>query len=197
MVVLGVTGSIGAGKSTVANIFRNYKIPVFDADFEARAVLKKNKTVLKKIKNEFPWAFSDGSINRRQIGRVVFTNDQKLQTLEKIIHPYVLSKIQLFLKREKRSGTRLVVLDIPLLFETGLEKICDKIIVVTAPPALRRHRVLARKGMKSLVFKKIQRKQLSDAIKKKKADFIISNVGSRCLLSRAVKNILIKLLLDD
>lgn len=197
MIVLGVTGSIGAGKSTVASILRNCQIPVFDADSEAHAVLEKNKTALKKIKDEFPSAFSKGSINRKAIGRIVFSNDRKARSLEKIIHPYVLSQLKIFLKREKKSGARLVVLDIPLLFETGLEKICDKIIVVTTSPEIQRRRVLARKGMKSFVLKKIQRKQFSEAIKKKKADFIVPNVGSRSVLSGAVKKLLIELLLDD
>ncbi|HXV74281.1 MAG TPA: dephospho-CoA kinase [Sphingomonadales bacterium] len=190
MIVLGLTGSIGMGKSAAAGMFRAQGIPVFDADAEAHVVLEKSKVVARALRREFPSAFRKNELNRKKLGRIVFANPNKLRRLEGLVHPRVMTRLGRFLARERKRGTKLAVLDVPLLFETGLESVCDRVAVAAAAPALQRRRVLAREGMSVRTFENIQSRQLSDAEKLKRADFIIPTSASKAAAAKAVGNII-------
>jgi len=171
MYVLGLTGSIGMGKSTTANIFRKLHIPVFDADATVHALYQGAAALL--VGARFPEALTDGRIDRAVLRAEVLRDSTALKDLEAIIHPLVQIERAQFLARSRSQGTRLAVLDIPLLMETGQEKACDGILVVTAPEAVQKARLLERKGMTAEEFEIILAKQMKDADKRLRAHFIL------------------------
>lgn len=171
MIILGLTGSIGMGKSTTAQMFRQLNICVHDAD----------KTVHDLYKNEavtplgelFPSAIINGAVDRQILGGLVLNNPDNMIQLENIVHPLVRLKETEFLDKARKNGEQLVVLDIPLLFETGGDKRVDAILVVTADEKIQAGRVLSRTGMDQSKFDAILSKQTPDKEKKQRADFII------------------------
>lgn len=175
MIILGLTGSIGMGKTTTAKIFEELDVPVFDADKAVHRLYTDHKATINAIAQKFPEALIDGEISREALSALVQTDKTKLAELEKIVHPAVSISRRNWLKSQKKAKTPIVVLDIPLLFETGGEVRVDKTIVVSAPADIQKKRVLARPGMTEERFLYILSRQLPDENKRKRADFIIDS----------------------
>ena len=174
MFVLGLTGSIGMGKSTAAALLRRLSLPVHDADAAVHRLLVAGGAAVSPVLAAFPdVAASDGGIDRRALGRQVFRDGTALKRLEAILHPLVRAEALRFLARQQRLGAAVVILDIPLLYETGGEALCDAVIVVTAPAWLQAQRVLRRPGMTPETFAAIKAKQLPDAEKRRRADVLV------------------------
>ena len=169
--ILGLTGSIGMGKSTVAAMFEVLGVPVFDADKEVRRMQGADGALLDEIEAEFPGSTGPNGVNRAKLGAVVFEDPAALARLEAIMHPAVRAAREAFLL--EHAGHKLVVFDIPLLFEKGGVQDVDAVLVVSAAPDVQRARVLARSGMTPERFADILALQLPDAEKRARADYII------------------------
>lgn len=189
MIVLGLTGSIGMGKSTTAKFFKQKGIPVYDAD-ETVHQLYQDESVIKRITAIFDDCLTDNHIDRAKISRQIVQEPAKLVSLEKIIHPLVREKENAFVATHRKNGDKLVVLDIPLLFETGgLERV-DKIAVVSAPLEIQRQRVLQRDGWTEEKFQAVLARQISDSEKRMRADFIIDTSKGLEYAENEVDNII-------
>lgn len=173
MIVLGLTGSIGMGKSTVADMFRKLDIPVYDADAEIHKIYEKGGAAVAPIGRIFPSAINDGAVDRQELGRLVLGDEAAIKKLESITHPLLGQGRQDFFERTRSEGQRIVVLDIPLIFETGGQKNFDKIAVVSAPADVQKQRVLARSDMTEEKFDSILARQVPDAEKRAGADYVI------------------------
>ena len=171
MIVLGLTGSIGMGKSTTAEMFAAHGIPIHSADAAVHRLYAGRAAPL--IEEAFPGVVVDGVVDRARLGERVLGDKAALKRLEAIIHPLVREEEERFLAEAEASGAWLVVLDIPLLYETGGEARCEKVVVVSAAPDIQRERVLARPGMTAEKFEAILRSQVPDADKRRRADFVI------------------------
>jgi len=171
MIVLGLTGSIGMGKSTVAGMFADAGVPVFDADAAVHALQGPGGRIVAFIEAEFPDTTSALGVDRTLLGEAVFGDAGAFKRLEAIVHPAVAHERNLFLERNRDAP--LVVLDIPLLFEAGGWRQVDRIAVVSAPANVQRERVLSRPGMTAERFESILARQLPDVEKRAKADFVI------------------------
>ena len=173
MVILGLTGSIGMGKSWASEAFRRFGVPVFDADGAVHRLLGESGEAVAEVEAAFPGVAAGGVVDRKALGALVFEDARALSTLEHILHPLVREKEKAFLKRQSRARRRLAVLEIPLLFETGAEGRCDAVVVVSAPPFIQEQRVLSRPGMTPARFKAILARQTPDREKRRRADFIV------------------------
>ena len=173
MMIVGLTGSIGMGKSTAAKMLRQMGVPVYDADANVHAIQAKGGVALPAIEAAFPGVVKDGVLDRQALGASVFGNKEALRHLEAIVHPLVGQRQRAFLKRAARRGEKLVVLDIPLLFEGAGERRVDAVLVVSAPAFLQRHRVMARPGMSHERLDGILRQQVPDVLKRRKATVVI------------------------
>lgn len=171
MIVIGLTGSIGMGKSTTAKLFADENVPVFEADAMVHELYRGAAVPL--VQQRFPEAVTQGSVDREKLAQIVLANAGAMADLEKIIHPLVRDAELDFIQRARMAGARLAVLDIPLLFESGADALCDKVVVVTAPPDIQRARVLEREGMTAEKFDGLLARQMSDADKRAKADFLV------------------------
>lgn len=179
MIRLGLTGSIGMGKSTTAAMFAEAGIPVHDSDAAVHELYSGDAAPL--IKAAFPSTVIDGVVDRKKLGERVLGDSDALGRLEAIVHPLVAAHEAAFVDRARAQGADLVVLDIPLLFEVGAEDRVDKVLVVTAPAAVQRERVLARPGMTEERFAAILARQVPDREKRAKADFIVdTSLGMDC-----------------
>ncbi|SFG22728.1 dephospho-CoA kinase [Novosphingobium sp. CF614] len=174
--VLGLTGSIGMGKSTVAGMFRELGVPVFDADAAVHALQGPGGALLAAIESEFPGTTGPLGVDRQKLGAAVFGDPGKLARLERIVHPAVGAMRGDFLR--ENAGAPLIVFDVPLLYEKGGQAGLDAVAVVSAPAAQQRQRVLARPGMTSEKFEQILALQVPDAEKRARADFVIDTGGS-------------------
>ena len=194
MIVLGLTGSIGMGKSTAAGMLRRMRVPLFDADAEVHRLLAPGGAAVRRVETAFPGVRdAAGGTDRRQLGQRVFGNPPALRMLEGILHPLVRAAERRFVARARAGGERLVVLDIPLLFETGGDRRCDYVLVVSAAAWLQRQRVIRRPGMTLDRFAAILRAQTPDREKRRRADFVvISGLGKGVTLRqlRAIVRIL-------
>jgi dephospho-CoA kinase len=179
MVILGLTGSIGMGKSNAASTFRSLRIPVHDADAEVHRLLGAGGAAVAAVDEAFPGVVVDGAVDRARLGRAVFGDDAALDRLEALLHPRVRAATRRFVARQLRAGRPLVVLDIPLLFETGGERRCDATMVVTAPPFVQAQRVLNRREMTPARLAAIRARQMPDAEKRRRADFVVNTGLSR------------------
>jgi dephospho-CoA kinase len=166
--ILGLTGSIGMGKSATADLFRQLGVPVHDADAAVHALYRGRAAPL--IERAFPGTVTDGVVDRRKLGGIVLGDAEKMKQLEAIVHPLVREEEQNFLST---VTTTIAVLDIPLLFETGGETRCDAVLVVTAPEDVQRQRVMARPGMTDETFRAILSKQMPNAEKRARAHFLV------------------------
>lgn len=173
MYILGLTGSIGMGKTTAAAMFRQYGVAVYDADAAVHQLMEPNGKALAPVKKLFPQIVENDNIDRKALGAVVFNNNTALASLESILHPLVQSMQREFLRQKAKSGESLVVLDIPLLFEKKIDLFCDAVAVVTAPLYLQKIRVLSRPRMTNKQFERILDKQLPNAEKINRAEFVI------------------------
>ncbi|WP_108818592.1 dephospho-CoA kinase [Pseudovibrio sp. Alg231-02] len=171
MVILGLTGSIGMGKSTTSKLFAEAGAAVYDADAAVHA-LYAGKAV-EPVGSAFPDTVKDGRIDREALGKIVFNDKAKMMLLESLIHPLVQEVETEFLEQAKKDRRKVVVLDVPLLFEVGKHHSVDAVVVVSAPYDVQRQRVLERPGMTPEKFEAIYAKQLNDAEKRKRAHFIV------------------------
>ena len=174
--LLGLTGSIGMGKSTVAAMFADEGVPVFDADATVRALQGPGGALLPAIERAFPGSTGPDGVDRLRLRREVFGNADARMKLERIVHPAVADGRDAFLRAN--ADARAVLFDVPLLFETGGEARLDRVIVVSAPLAVQRARVLARPGLTPELFDRILETQMPDAEKRLRADVVIETGGS-------------------
>jgi dephospho-CoA kinase len=171
VIVLGLTGSIGMGKSTTARMFADAGVPVHDSDEAVHRLYSGNAAPL--VEAAFPGTVTDGVVDRAKLAKAVLHDPRALKKLEAIIHPLVRADADAFLARHRAAGEPLVVLDIPLLFETGGRNRVEKVAVVTASPEIQRERVLSRPGMTREKFAAVLAKQVPDDEKRRLADFVI------------------------
>lgn len=190
--ILGLTGSIGMGKSTVAGQFRQCGVPVVDADALVHQLMTPRGEAFNAIARAFPQALENGLINRQQLGRIVFAEDKKLRQLEQLLHPQVRHKIKHAIRHAQYGRVPLMVLEIPLLFETNAEMLCDAVVVVTAPYFLQRQRVMRRAGMTEEKFRQILQHQMPDAEKRRHADWVIPTGSGKAASRASVFNIVLK-----
>ena len=176
MIILGLTGSIGMGKTTAANMFADVGVPVYSADDAVHQLYSGRAAPL--IEAAFPGTVVDGTVDRTKLSAAVLGKPDALKKLESIIHPLVHEEEKAFLAHARANGAEIVLIDIPLLFETGGESRVDKVAVVSAPAEIQRERVLSRPGMTAEKFEAILARQMKDAEKRKRADFIIDSSGS-------------------
>ncbi len=182
MIVAGLTGSIAMGKSTVASMFAELGVPTFDADDAVRAFYAGDGA--RAVEAAFPGVMASGQVDRARLGSRVLGDAEALKRLEGLVHPAVAQARIQFLERAAFAGRRLVIVDVPLLFETGGEANVDLVIVVSAPHSVQRARALARPGMTEAKLEAILSRQTSDADKRRRAHFII-DTGGRLELTRA------------
>lgn len=176
MIVIGVTGSIGMGKSTISSMLKLIKIPVYDSDFEVKKLLEKDQVIKEKIKSHWPMVINEDknqSINKKALSIIVFKNKDQKNILEKILHPIIEKKRNLFLKKNSDKKT-FIALDIPLLYETGTDKICDYVFLAHTSDRQQRSRVLSRTGMTEEQYYAIKKNQWTNEEKKSKNPFIIT-----------------------
>jgi dephospho-CoA kinase len=171
MFVLGLTGSIGMGKSTTARLFKEAGVPVHESDAAVHQLY--DGEAVPAIAAVFPDAVIGGKVDRDRLAARVLGDPAALRRLESLVHPLVRASADRFLSEAKARGAKIAVLDIPLLFETGGEDRVDAVVVVTAPPDLQRARSLERPGMTAEKFEAIVAKQMSDVEKRKRADFVV------------------------
>ncbi len=171
MMVLGLTGSIGMGKSTTARLFSEAGIPVYDADATVHAIYEGEAAPV--IEAAFPGTTAGGKVDREKLSAKVVHDAAAMKRLEQIVHPLLQAYRRAFLEQAERSGATVAVVDVPLLFETGGERDVDAVVVVTTTPEVQRERILARGNMTSEKLKAIQARQLPDAEKRERADFVV------------------------
>jgi dephospho-CoA kinase len=192
MKILGLTGSVGMGKSTTAQMFVDEGVPMFDADAAVHLLYKGEAAPL--IEREFPGTTADGSVDREKLSAHVVGKPEALSRLEKIVHPLVGKLRARFMDDAERSGAEAVLLDIPLLFETGDPAKFHAVIVVSAPAEVQRARVLARPGMTPEKFEAILARQTPDSEKRARADFVINTGEGLESARKQVKEILAEVL---
>ncbi|WP_336070897.1 dephospho-CoA kinase [Nitratireductor rhodophyticola] len=186
--VLGLTGSIGMGKSTTGRMFMDEGVPVHDSDAAVHRLYSGAAAPL--IAARFPGTVTDGTVDRARLAEAVLGKPEAFRALEEIVHPLVRQDADTFVAEHRRKGTPIVVLDIPLLFETGGEDRVDRIVVVTAPAEEQRKRVLSRPGMTEEKFAGILARQVPDAEKRRRADFIIDTGKGMEAARKAVKAVI-------
>lgn len=191
MIVLGLTGSIGMGKSTTARMFADAGVPVHDSDEAVHRLYAGEAAPL--VEAAFPGTVANGVVDRGRLAERVLGDPAAIRKLEAIIHPLVRADADAFLRRHRLADAPLAVLDIPLLFETGGRGRVDKVLVVTAAPDLQRERVLARQGMTEEKFQAILAKQVPDADKRGQADFVVDTGSGMKAAQRAVAAIVAEL----
>ncbi|MBZ0149549.1 MAG: dephospho-CoA kinase [Pseudorhodoplanes sp.] len=191
MFILGLTGSIGMGKTTTAKLFAEEGVPVHDSDAAVHRLYEGEAVAA--IEAAFPGATANGKVDRQKLGAMVVNDAGALKRLEGIVHPLVRQSETRFLELARAAGEKIVVLDIPLLYETGAEKRVDAVVVVTAPPETQRQRVLERPGMTPDKLEALLAKQMPDSEKRARADFIVDSGGGLEVAREQVQDILQKI----
>lgn len=191
MRVIGLTGGIGMGKSTAAAAFRRAGLPVFDADAEVHRLQAKGGRAVARIAAAFPGAVMEGVIDRARLRAAALGTPGGMRVLERILHPMVRAAERAFLARARRAGRRAVVLDIPLLFETGGERRVDRVVVVSAPRAVQRARVRRRGRMTEGEIDAIIARQMPDAEKRRRADVVVRTGLSRYHAQRQLRRLIL------
>jgi len=173
MIILGLTGSIGMGKSTTARLFAEEGVPVHDADAAVHALYEGEAVPL--VEQAFPGTTRDGKVDRALLAKAVVGNADAMKRLEAIVHPLVAKTREKFLADARAMGAKVAVLDVPLLFETGGENLVDAVVVVSAAPDIQRERVMERPGMTAEKFEALLAKQIPDAQKRSRADYVVDS----------------------
>ncbi len=189
---MGLTGSIGMGKTTAAQGFRRFGIPVHDADAAVHELIGYGGAAVSQVSAAFPGVEAGGAIDRNKLGSEVFGNVDQLRRLEGILHPMVADHKRRFMKRASRRRVSLVVLDVPLLFETGGDAACDAIVTVSAPGSVQARRVLIRPGMDQERFNQILAMQTPDVEKRRRSDFIVPTGLGRLESLRTIRRIIVE-----
>jgi dephospho-CoA kinase len=194
MRIIGLTGGIGMGKSTAAAVFRRAGIPVFDADATVHALQARGGRAVRAIEHAFSGTVRNGTVDRQALRRAVLGNPDALRRLEAIVHPLVRDAERAFLARARRRGARVVVLDIPLLFETGGEARVDRVVVVSAPRDVQAGRLRKRGRMTEQQIEAVLARQMPDREKRRRADVVVPTGLSRHhaqrVLRRAIRGLL-------
>ncbi len=193
MIVIGLTGGIGMGKSTAASVFRARGVPVFDADAEVHRMQRRGGAAVGAIAAAFPGTVQDGAVDRARLRAAVLGKPEALRRLEALIHPRVRAAERRFLARARRAGHQVAVLDIPLLFETGGAARVDHVVVVSAPASVQRHRVRLRGRMDAAQAAAVIARQMPDAAKRRRADTVIRTGLSRFHARRQILRLLERL----
>jgi dephospho-CoA kinase len=188
--VIGLTGGIGMGKSTAAAAFRRARIPVFDADAAVHALQARGGAAVAPIDAAFPGTIRDGAVDRPALRAAVLGKPEELRRLERLMHPLVRAAEQRFLARARRARRRAVVLDIPLLLETGGEARVDTVVVVSAPAAVQRQRVRRRGRMTEAEIDSVLARQMPDAEKRRRADVVVRTGLSRHHAQRQLRRLI-------
>jgi dephospho-CoA kinase len=175
MLIVGLTGSLGMGKSTAAAYLREHGIPVFDADAEVHRLYA--DAAVAPIEAAFPGSTVDGKVDRARLSTALLSAPQRFAELEAIVHPLVRASERAFLKAEAARGTQIAVLEIPLLFETGADKLVDATVVVSATPELQRERLLKRDNLTREKLEHLLKRQMPDAEKRARAHFVVDTSG--------------------
>jgi len=194
MIVVGLTGSIGMGKSTTARMFAERGVPVWDADAAVARLYGPGGEGTAAIAALAPEAAGPGGVDRAALRRAILADETLLARIEAAIHPLVARDREAFLERHRSEGAAVVLCDIPLLFETGADAWLDRVIVVTAPAAEQRRRVLSRAGMTRESFEAILAKQVPDAEKRARADYVIDTGEGIAAAERQVEAVLADIL---
>jgi len=194
MKIIGLTGSIGMGKTTTANMFKDLGCPVFDADAAVHQLYSRGGKGAALIRSVFPDAIIDGAVDRKILGAYMKSDPLNLQVLESFIHPWIGEMRAEFLESAKSSGAKAVVFDVPLLFETAMEAHVTVTVVVSAPALIQKARVLAREGMTPDIFEMLLSRQMPDAEKRRRADYIISTGEGLEKAREQVQDVLSKIL---
>jgi len=189
MIVLGLTGSIGMGKSAATACLRRMRIPVFDADAAVHRLQARGGRAVGPIGAAFPGTLREGRVDREALRRAVLGDAAALKRLEGIVHPLVRDEERRFLARARRAGASIAVLDVPLLLETGGQARVDRVVVVSAPAAVQRLRVLRRPGMTEERLAAIRARQMPDAEKRRHADHVIPTGLSRHFAQAAIRRL--------
>ncbi|MGD9616655.1 MAG: dephospho-CoA kinase [Alphaproteobacteria bacterium] len=198
MIVLGLTGSIGMGKSTAAGMLRRLGVPLFDADAVVHRLLGPGGGAVGAVEALFPGVRDEtGAIDRRRVGQRVFGDPAALRRLEAILHPMVRQAERRFVRQARARREKLVVLDIPLLYETGAPDRVDYVLVVSAPARVQRERVMRRPGMTENRFQSILRAQMPDREKRRRADFVVPTGLGRGLTFRRLRRVVAELRRDQ
>jgi dephospho-CoA kinase len=190
MHIIGLTGSIGMGKSTTMQLFAEQGVPVYDADAAVHAIYA--GAAVPAVEAAFPGTTSDGKVDRQKLSAKVLGNPEALKKLEQIVHPMLGSHRQQFLADAEKSSAPVVVLDVPLLFETGGEKRVDAVVVVSAPAEMQRARVLARENMTQEKLDAILARQTPDAEKRSRADFVVDTSSGIEPVRARIRDILVE-----
>jgi dephospho-CoA kinase len=190
MFLLGLTGSIGMGKSETARMVRRLGVPVFDADAAVAELYAKGGAAVAPIAQAFPGTVSEGAVDRMALTRAIGSQSDGWQRLEALVHPLTAKAERAFLEAQATKATPIVVLDIPLLYETGGESRVDAVLVVSAPAEVQRARALARPGMTEAKLQAILARQLPDVEKRARADFVVETGRGFDCASEAVRRIL-------
>lgn len=193
MIVVGLTGSIAAGKSTAAQIFSTCGIPVFDSDAEVHRLYSKGGEGVSAIADLFPEAVNGGAVDRNALSKIVLDNPEALNAIEAAIHPLVQRRQEEFLARCRKQNADIALLDIPLLFEAGYDRKVDRIIVVSAPAEILRRRALERPGMRPEKLEKILSRQMPDEEKRKRSHYIVDTSGALENTREQIEKIIAKL----
>lgn len=188
MKLIGLTGSIGMGKSTTMQMFAEQGVPVYDADAAVHAIY--SGEAVPHVEAAFPGTTADGKVDRQKLSAFVLGKPDELKKLETIVHPLLGSHRAAFLKQAEDSGAKVAVLDVPLLFETGGEKRMDAVVVVSAPADVQRTRVLARENMTPEKLDAILARQMPDAEKRKRADFVVDTSSGLEPVRASIRDIL-------
>jgi dephospho-CoA kinase len=190
MIIVGLTGGIGMGKSTATALLRRLRVPVFDADAAVHRLQGRGGRAVAPIGAAFPGCVVDGRVDREALRHAVLGNPAALKRLERIVWPLVRDEERRFLARARRRGERVVVLDVPLLFENGGERRVNHVIVVSAPAAVQRARVLRRPGMTEERLAAIRARQMPDAEKRRRADHVVATGLSKHAAQAAIRRIM-------
>jgi dephospho-CoA kinase len=189
--ILCLTGSLGMGKSTAARFFAEEGVPVHDSDATVHALYEGEATPL--IEAAFPGSTANGKVDRNKLATMVLNDKAALARLEAIVHPMVTASREKFLAEARERGAKVVVFDVPLLFETSAERRCDAVVVVSAPAEIQRKRAFERPGMTDDKLAAILAKQMPDAEKRRRADFIVDSSQSFDHARAQIRNILQKI----
>jgi dephospho-CoA kinase len=189
MIVLGLTGGIGMGKSTAAAMLRGLRVPVHDADAAVHRLLARGGAAVGRVAREFPGVLKDGAIDRAALAPIVFADPPGLRRLEALLHPLVRAGERRFLRFARQARAPVVVLDIPLLYEVGAQRRCDAVVVVSAPPFLQRARALKRQHMTPAILAGVLKQQWPDPRRRRAADFVVPSGLGRAAAFRALRRI--------
>ena len=190
MIILGLTGSIGMGRSTTAKLFAEAGVPVYDADAAVHRLYEGE--AVPAIEAAFPGTTANGRVDRNRLSAQVVHDPSAMRRLEQIVHPMLGASRQKFLDDAERSGAPVAVVDVPLLFETGGEKRVDAVVVVTTTPEIQRERILARDNMTGEKLDAILARQLADAEKRKRADFVVDTSDGLDHVRARIRDILVE-----